>query len=77
MVTAHVGREPLLTLVSERRCLPKRGVDCRVRRSSVSRPPRSLFEEYKCTRDPKLRTRLVEGHLNIAYAAARRFLSSE
>jgi len=41
---------------------------------SVSRSPRSLFQEFKRTRDPELRTRLVEGHLNIAYAAARRFI---
>ena len=28
---------------------------------SVSRSPRSLFQEFKRTRDPELRTRLVEG----------------
>ncbi len=41
---------------------------------TLSCPPRSRFEEYKRTRDPKLRTHLVEGHLNIAYAVARRFI---
>ncbi|HYL52239.1 MAG TPA: sigma-70 family RNA polymerase sigma factor [Acidimicrobiia bacterium] len=36
-------------------------------------PPRSAFAEYQLTRDRGLRDRLVEGHLNMAYAAARRF----
>ena len=37
------------------------------------RPPRAAFAEYQATRDPVLRERLVEGHVNMAYAAARRF----
>jgi RNA polymerase sigma-B factor len=45
----------------------------RTRPYDPRRPPRSAFAEYQRTRDPVLRDRLVEGHLNMAYAAARRF----
>jgi RNA polymerase sigma-B factor len=37
------------------------------------RPARADFAEYRRTRDPRLRDRLVEAHVDLAYSIARRF----